>query len=79
VLDRNGFYLVPTLVQVSNLMDHLAQKEVFTPVTALTEGEDFLCRGGFTYRQRWPTRRRGERPLSSKFPPLSSRPRCDGA
>lgn len=77
MLDRNGFYLVPTLVQVSNLMDHLAQKEVFTPVTALTEG--FLCRGGFTDRQRWPTRRRGERPLSSKFPPLSSRPRCDGA
>ena len=35
MLDRNGFYLVPTLVQVSNLMDHLAQKEVFAPVTAL--------------------------------------------
>jgi acyl-CoA reductase-like NAD-dependent aldehyde dehydrogenase len=35
VLDRDGFYLAPTLVHVSNPMDHLAQKEVFTPITAL--------------------------------------------
>jgi acyl-CoA reductase-like NAD-dependent aldehyde dehydrogenase len=35
LLDRDGFYLAPTLVQVSNPMDHLAQKEVFAPVTAL--------------------------------------------
>jgi alpha-ketoglutaric semialdehyde dehydrogenase len=45
VLDRNGFYLAPTLVQIFNPMDHLAQKEVFAPVTALlraTSAEEAL-------------------------------------
>ncbi len=35
VLDCDGFYLAPTLVKVDNPMDHLAQEEVFAPVTAL--------------------------------------------
>lgn len=35
VLDHDGFYLAPTLVEVDNPMDHLAQKEVFAPVATL--------------------------------------------
>ncbi len=35
VLDREGFYLAPTLIEVASPMDHLAQKEVFAPVTVL--------------------------------------------
>ncbi len=35
VLDHDGFYLAPTLVEVDNPMDHLAQREVFAPVTTL--------------------------------------------
>lgn len=39
MLGEDGFYLAPTLVELEDSKDHLAQEEVFAPVSALMQAE----------------------------------------